>query len=262
MRVSRPFVLKRWTPARLGRGLFLEASDISTMFQSGAAATDMCVDGGVCGSVLDKSGNNFHLTSVADDTTRPSWNYNAGLPYLGFDGSNDLLRRDSNLGMYSGGPFSAFIAARSATPGTSATLVTEGASASGNQFVNIFRANNGTATTQSENFRDDGGVNVAVNTITVANAWNDADRVVGLTDDGNGGLISYLSSTTVADTGSYTRGTITCNRFGLGANYRSTTANWFPGRVYGLSIVLGRVITLGERASVISYLGAKMGLSL
>src|SRR4051812_35647666 len=75
-----------FTPLSLIPALWIDPSDIATMFQSNAGTTAV-TDGSACGYAGDKSGNGFHLTSVADDTTRPTWNNNGGLPYLNFDGS-------------------------------------------------------------------------------------------------------------------------------------------------------------------------------
>src|SRR5262245_22736554 len=81
-------VVAAFDPSQLANlALWIDPSDTATMFQSNAGTTTV-TDGSVCGYAGDKSGASFNIISAADDTTRPTWNNNSGLPYLNFDGSN------------------------------------------------------------------------------------------------------------------------------------------------------------------------------
>jgi hypothetical protein len=249
-----------FTPADLSPSLWIEPR-AGSVFQSNAGSTAAASNGDPVGYIADLSGNGFHLTSVADDTTRPTVQNVGVLPYLSFDGSNDMLRRVANLGIYSGGAFSVFIAARGSPGAINNYLLTEGNSGSTSQLLGVFKSGAATASTWNELYRDNAGANMSSATIAVASAWDGTDNVVGLTEDGSGNSSGYLDTTTAADTGTYTRGTATFNQLALGALLRTTPSGWFAGWVYGL-VVVSRVITATERQNLITYLGNLMGRSL
>jgi hypothetical protein len=236
-----------FTPADLSPSLWIEPR-AGSVFQSNAGSTAAASNGDPVGYIADLSGNGFHLTSVADDTTRPTVQNVGVLPYLSFDGSNDMLRRVANLGIYSGGAFSVFIAARGSPGAINNYLLTEGNSGSTSQLLGVFKSGAATASTWNELYRDNAGANMSSATIAVASAWD-------------GTSSGYLDTTTAADTGTYTRGTATFNQLALGALLRTTPSGWFAGWVYGL-VVVSRVITATERQNLITYLGNLMGRSL
>jgi hypothetical protein len=103
-------------------------------------------------------------------------------------------------------------------------------------------------------------INAQDNQTLAANAFDNADHVLGVTDSGSS-LQGYLDG--VAGTArSYTRsGTLTLDRFALFALLRTSAGSFFAGRVYAV-VVVNRVIDTGERAALTTYLGAKAGLSI
>lgn len=77
--------------------VWLDPSDLSTMFQSGTRAapgTAVAADGDPVGLILDKSGNAHDFT--ASGTTRPLYKTSAGKSWLQFDGVDDAIVADYN----------------------------------------------------------------------------------------------------------------------------------------------------------------------
>lgn len=79
-----------WTPSRLFRsgekGLALDLTDMSKLYQDIARTTLVTATGQPIGSASDISGNGVNATAAADNTTRPTYDGWATL-----DGSNDAL---------------------------------------------------------------------------------------------------------------------------------------------------------------------------
>lgn len=249
-----------FSPLDLTPALWIDPSDTATMFQSNAGTTAV-TDGSACGFAGDKSGTAFNLTSAADDTTRPNWVSTGGFPYLDFtSASSQILLRQATLGLYAAGAVSIFAAVK-ANPATNAIFCGEGSSASNNPAYLLPRANGSTASTNEMYIRNDANTTITISALpTTPSFWNNTDQVVGITDDG-ANLIPYIN-TTAQTTRTYTRsGALTIDRFSLGGWQRAAASNFFTTRVYGL-VIVKRVITAGERASLITYLGNKAGLSL
>jgi hypothetical protein len=253
-----------WTPADLGADLmlWLEADDLTTMFQTITGTTAVASDGDVVGTWNDKSGDGFHLTATANDTTRPTYKTDGGAgnnkSYVNFDGTNDALRRAASLGIYAAGAVSIFAAMRGDPGGAGRQLVSERSSSSANPAYAWW----------SETDADDFGIFIRndANTATDPNnAFADevldgTDRVLGFTDSGS--AIIHYSNGTQVDSDAYTRsGTVTVDRFGLGASFRASASDWFAARVYAL-VIVNRVLTAEERADLVTYLGNKMGIAL
>lgn len=82
-----------WTPAALytgANGLWVEASDLATLFQDSAMTTAVSANGNPVGAWKDKSGNGNHVTQ-ATSTARPT--YASGTyPAISFDGSSQFLQ--------------------------------------------------------------------------------------------------------------------------------------------------------------------------
>lgn len=81
-----------WTPANLFAngeiGIWLDPSDLSTMWQDAAKTTAVTSDGDPVGYIADKSGNGFYF-STAVSTVRPTYKTSGGLHWLDFDGVDD-----------------------------------------------------------------------------------------------------------------------------------------------------------------------------
>lgn len=251
-------VKQRWTPAKLNTALWIEARRADKCWQT-ITGTTAVTDTSVCGTVQDLSGNGFDLTAAANDTTRPTWNFNGGLPYLNFDGSNDVIFRSADLGLYNSNGHSLFMAVR-ANPATSAQIFAEGQTPDATPFYSI-RADNVTASTLGVGIRNDANSTLLTFGSLATNFWNNTDQVVGVTDS-FGTVSAYLNGVPVGTPASYTpSGTLTINRTALGALIRNTTSSWFATRVYAL-VAVKRVISATERKLLVGYLGKLAGLTI
>lgn len=256
---------ERWTPAKLGPSLWIEPRR-GGLYQSNAGSGTLATaDSDNVGYAPDLSGNGFHLTSAADDTTRPTLNGTATFPYLSFNGTNQVLLRTEGLGIESSlAGYTVAVALQSNSPATGRYLFSNGSSANTNTIFCPLATNNSTSTSWGIQYRDDGGSinDIAITVDRYANLYDNAAHVALATDDRTS-FIPYkdgVAGTTV----SYTRGTgsgvYTLARTSLGALVRSNTAGWWAGRVYGL-VVVKRILTADERMKLTSYMARLAGLS-
>jgi hypothetical protein len=222
------------------------------MFQSNAGVTSAVANGDVIGYLPDFSGNSFHLTSIADDATRPTLQGVGVHPYVNFDGSNDVLRHSSASGAYAAGSASWFAALRSNGNSVSSGVLSESSTLGLTPIYEPIIANSVTASSAAASIRNDASTFLLSNaTVLQANVFSGADVVYGIVDDGSG-ITPYLNG--VAGTRvAYTRsGTMTPNVFAMGALIRSTISGWFNGRIYG-AFGWNRALTSAEVAQANTY---------
>jgi hypothetical protein len=250
----RKAILKPWTPARLSPALWIEPRR-GGMFQSSAGSgTLAAANGDAVGFIPDLSGNGFHLSSVADDTTRPFLQGVGTTPYLDFDGSNDLLQRAASLGIYSAGSASVFMALRANNGSLGGLVMLMESQNASDPFIAYIRGpTGGTATTADMFLRNDAsGSIVAAGAVQQTLVFDNVDHVYGVLDTG-------LSMTPHKDgvpgtTVGYTRsGVVTTTRFALGAAYRNTTSAFFAHRCYGL-VVVRRLLSAAEISMLTRYM--------
>lgn len=83
-----------FTPASLfasgEQGIWLDPSDLTTMFQDRAGTIQVTADGQTVGKILDKSGRGNHATAPSD-AARPLYKTSGGLHWIQFDGVDDAL---------------------------------------------------------------------------------------------------------------------------------------------------------------------------
>ena len=87
-----------WTPASIsGLQLWLDFSDISTLYQDSAKSTPVTSDGDVIGCAADKSGNGDDATQ-ATSASKPTWQTGEknGLAIAQFDGTDDYMTMTGN----------------------------------------------------------------------------------------------------------------------------------------------------------------------
>lgn len=246
-------------------GLWIDASDLSTLFQEMAGTTAVTTNGQNIGKANDKSGNAFHLTARADDATRPTYGTSGGLHWINI--LSQTLRRDAalNLGSSAGG-YSIFLALRSVAGSSNRYLITEGNSVSNNHVWSAVKSDNVTASSASMDLRNDSGTSLSNNVIDTANVFNGTDKVFALIDDGAGNVNTYVNGTLVT-TSSYTRsGTMTAaDRFAVSGLLRTSflVNSEFNGdtRLYQIAIYK-RAVNASERAAITTYVGAKAGLTV
>jgi hypothetical protein len=262
-----------FSPSSLTPNLWVEARNgvFQTIDGTTTAAT---ANSDPVGYLPDLSGNTFHLTAAANDGTRPTLQGVGVLPYVSFDGTDDVLRRAAALSSYnSGSGFTYAIVFRSNSNATSARVIAEGSSGGGNPIMTPLQAQSGTATSSGAFYRNDSGANTGTggpttgNTPSNANVFNGSDHVFIYTDDGTtissaSNIATYLDGAAGATLAFTRNGTsITVDRFALGALVRNTTGNWWAGRVYGM-VVVHRVLDSTERGNLTTYLGNLAGLTL
>jgi hypothetical protein len=92
--VATPGWRSGFTPAALFpggvQGAWYDPSDVATLAQDSAGTTPVTADGDPVGRMLDKSGNGWHLTQ-ATSGNRPTYRTGSGLSWLEFDGVDDFL---------------------------------------------------------------------------------------------------------------------------------------------------------------------------
>ena len=246
-----------WSPADLLPALWIDVSDAATRFQLIAGTSPATTDGQSVGYLSDKSGNAFHLTATGDDSTRPVLGGTGLYPYLTFDGVDDKLRRVANLGLYTAGSHTIFVAARGVSPVASRVLVAE---TNNTGLAELIICHNTTASSGSALYRDDTGGIVILNpgSFEETGTWDNTDNVFGIAD--NGALVtSYLDGVS-HDSLAYTRlvNNPVPTKFCLGAELRTSGGGFFPGRLYAL-VAVKRVISDTERTRLVTWLAAKVG---
>lgn len=259
------------TPAPVGAlpqsgnlGLWLDASDLTTLFQSNAGVTPVAANGDPVGFWADKSANDFDLSSVANDTTQPAYGTDTSYHWVTFDGVNDILRRLEALQLYNAGSYTLAIAVRG-NPATDRSLIAEGYNSGSGSLTRPVGSHNATAANAAAFYRADDGSTVKIqnSSVTFTSAWNNTDKVVIVTDDGLN-LDTYVDGT-LGTRRSYTRTTGTfnqCDRFALGGLFRNTATQFFAGRVYAVAIWPGIVLNSTDRATVLTQFAAKQGRTL
>lgn len=255
------------TPATLPAtpSVWAEANT-SYLFQTNTGTTSVA-DTNVVGTWKDRSGNNFDLTARANDTTRPTFDANAGHGRLNFNGTSTALRRLSSLGLWNANGYTAVIALKSNSNAAARHLMAAGNQSQSNLIMQMVGATSGSPANDGAFYRDDTGtVNVVPSTTTVyANAFDGTDRVLMIVDDGSG-ITAYLDG--VAGTRvAYTRGTnaLTDNIFAIGALVRSgdSASLWFAAYVYGFAVWPGKHdFTSTERGTINTYFGALQGRTI
>lgn len=239
--------------------LLLDASDLSTLFQNIAGSTAVTTDGQPVGKWNDKSGNGFHLTAVADDTTRPTYKTSAGKHWVLFDGVNDFLRILNSLGTYAAGAATIGLAMRSTSPTTADALVSWGNTGNSNNVYNPVMTEAGTASRLSARASTSTGTSIIANTSDLASGAFDGNAKTVIVTDSGSVITGYLDNVIGAEGPfAYTRsGTVTHNIMGIGAFARGTPTSFFQAEVYAL-VIFNRVLDSTERAALHAFLEGKL----
>ena len=253
----KKILLEPWTPARLRPILWLEARRGGSLFQTITGTTPSTADSDVVGTWKDLSGNANDLTATANDTTRPTLQGTTTNPVVRFDGSNDLLRIASSLGLYNSGACSTFVSIKPNTPATSSRLVSEASSTSANSFYDLV-CDSTTNTTAAFVARNEVPTFLLNNSPKLTSAFTNTDSVLSYVDTGS--VMSIRSDKGTQASTSYTRsGTVASDRFTLGALIRNTTSSWWAGDVYGIVVIKGISLTEMDQFRLISYMAKLQG---
>jgi hypothetical protein len=254
--------LTGFSPADLSPAAWFEARN--GVFQTvDGSTTAASANSDPVGYLPDLSGNAFHVTATANDTTRPTLQGVGVKPYLSFDGSNDVLRRTASLGSYAAGAFTWAVVIRGSAPAAAARIMAEGNSASANDILSCFEGTAGSTGGKAFWRENDGvgptGVPNGSTAPNIANVFDGNDHVMLCQWDGT--TITWYKDGVSAETMSPAAGTFILDRFALGALVRNSTGSNWLGRLYG-AIAINRVLTSTERANLTTYLGNLAGLSL
>jgi hypothetical protein len=253
-----------FTPASLSPNLWVEPGR-GGLFQSNAGTTAATIDTNPVGYLPDLSGNTFTLTSVADDTTRPTLQGVGSFPYLSFDGSNDILRRTAALDGWNANAATWCFTLRSNSNAVNTCVAGNGRSSSSSPVYSLIYASTATAANMSAWFRDDSAATPtgAPNQVTPinANVYNGSDHVVLVIDTGSA-IQVYIDGVLGTGIASYSHtNTITLDRFAIGGLLRTTAGQFWAGRIYG-GVIVNRALDATERGNLTTYMGNLAGLSL
>lgn len=251
-----------WTPAQLGAdlSLWLKASDSANIFQTITATTAVANNDPV-GTWKDRSGDGFDLTAAANDTTRPTYRIdptNSAICWVQFDGSNDVLRRTVDIGLYGAGQGSIFFAARG-NPDSDARIFATGSSSTNDPMYDVQAGQTDSGHLVSDAaslIRDDSRFNITQgggNPDKIASgAWDNTDRVVGFVDKGNS-MNVFINGTEAGGRPLDARSTASMNRTSLGALIRTAPVSFFNARIYEV-VVVNRTLTAQEITDLSTYL--------
>jgi hypothetical protein len=240
--------------------LRLSAAEASTLFETITGTTAVTADNQAVGTWLDANGNGFDLVGLANDTTRPVLRTNAGKPYISFDGTNDVLVRLASLGMYdSASGVTVCVALHASAPASgSAVLVSEGNSADNDsRYIPICAVTGAPLHRASSRVTTDAAVDMISNASSRADsALDSTPRTLIFTDNLTEHAMYLDGSLSAQSPDAYTRsGTLTLNRFALGAQSRATPNNFLPCDIHEIVIYL-RVLDAGEIAAEHTRLAA------
>ena len=264
-------IIANWTittPIDLGLpqsasvGLYLRVDDSATLFTD-INATGAVNDGSPVGMMFDKSAASFHLSTAANDTTRPTYNANGGYPRLDFDGVNDCLRRLAGMSLYTAAGYTAAIAMRSNGNATGRYFVAGGNGSQTNTIFGMFGSYPVTAADAANTYRTDTGTNPSgTGSVVSSSAFNGTDVVLIIVDTGT--TLTMWKDGVAGTTRTYTRtGNITIDRFAIGALFRQLSAvSWFAGGLYALAVWPGVQLNSSERAQVLTTFAATQGRTL
>jgi hypothetical protein len=240
-----------------GSALWVEAKDLTTLFQSNAGSTAVAADGDVVGYWGDKSGNAKHLKSVADNTTRPVYKVVSGKQLIRFDGVDDLLRVLDNLGTYAAGG-ATFGLAIKAVPGTAKALVSFGRTTDTNSIYNPVMTTSGSSTQAGARIQNSSGTTVLSNGLNMGTGtFGGGSAFTLIVQDTGSAFNVYVNNVLTAQSPvAYTRaGSLILDIMALGGYARGTPTGWFSADVYALT-VHNSVLNSTDRGTLHTYLAS------
>jgi hypothetical protein len=236
-----------WTPAQITTALWLDAADVSTLFD--ATSGGSLVDGdGAIARWEDKSGNARHVTqgTLANRPQRKTAIQNSR-DIARFDG-NDLL--ETTFAAF-GTSYTIIVVSRSTNTAVAASVITTRSKTSMNP-INQQLVFNGSGNTACA-VRDNSG---SVASSLIGSAANNTWYLLG--SDRSGNSITHFRDGSAGTTGTATQGTTTTTVTSIGALYSGTgTANTFLNGDIAEIVACG----LSDREIVEGYLAHKWGLA-
>jgi hypothetical protein len=239
-----------WTPAAMTLAAWYDAADASTVQTSGSSVTNW----------LDKSGNNRHV-SQANAFQQPSYNSNAVV----FDGVTNLLKRSTAF-IYANGSADIYIVGAIDGAAFDKRLFAESHSTNNNTWYSPLQSRREIdASMTSAYIRDDGNTirlsNASI--LSASGALDLSTRKLYQARD-TGSSVAHRVSGGSAVSLSYTRGTTTVNRFGLGGFPERPTlpdGGSFMRCDLNEFIVVPSLLSDADRQKMEGYLAHKWGLT-
>lgn len=227
---SRPSSAPAFTPASLSPTGWYDPSDITTLFQDSAGTVPVTASGDPVGRMNDKSGNDNHLTQ-ATASARPIYTVAGAVKYLLFDGIDDVLVN----------PAAVF-----ATQPNALWIGLEPLALSGNVFDGLAGRQ---ALFGNLSFFSGAGTPSAGFTLNIG-----TQAVVGVQVDG---ASSYAREDGV-NAAVMAASPGTSGLTGLNLGCFTPSSNHFNMKAHGF-IVVDRLLTAGEMASLDTWMAAKQG---
>lgn len=259
--LTAPRIRGRWSPASLfasgEQGLWLDPSDLSTMFQDSSGMIPITAAGQPVGLIRDKSGRSNNAAQSVP-ASRPILRSDGILWWLEFDGVDDFLATGT-INLSTSASISAFAGIRKLSDATSAVVAAFGAAAGANPSFEMYGPSGGG--TNKFDFRIRGATTTAF-AATVNTAFNAPITVVA-TGQGNltaPSVLLRLNGAQVAtSSGATGGGALGSQPLFIGRSGAATLP--FTGYMYSLVIRDG-VSDANAVASAEAYVGAKCGITI
>lgn len=219
-----------------------------------ASTGNLSETGGVLASINDISGNGRNLTAFGS----PAWDNTNGGRITLTAASSQYLKRDAAF-LYAAGACTVIVSGLESNGNAGSSVINEGRSTNSNPQYSLMR-NHFSNTTNDDMYaysRDDTATISSIpNTSPLGvTLYNNTRKIAVITDSGTlvKGYVNGVEGTTPI---SYTRsGTLTLDRFAIGAMVRNTVAAYLDLKFNRIDIFT-RVLTNEERNGVVEWLKA------
>lgn len=238
-----------FTPASVTLKGWWDPSDISTLWKNTAGTDPVTADGDLVARMDDKSGNGRNWTQ-ATSTNRPTYKVGSGLHWLDFDGTDDYMTGATLSNLISVSAYEVILAGR----------------------FDTIASNAGTSYSNDVFLADDGGY-IAVaygrtSGVIGAGQYGSSDTVLTFAySSGNNFVLSQRLASGLFyasyNGGSESSGSAANVGSGAGTALigKSYNGDFVDGRFYG-AVTKNAALTTTERDNLITWLGAKAGLSV
>lgn len=231
------------------KGAWYDPLDKTTMWQDAAGTIPVENDGDPVGRIEDKSGNGHHLIQD-DESRRPIYKESSPYAWLEFDGLSTALY-ETQAWMWDLASVSVYARLRGPAQ-NDRRIICEGSSQDDRPIYSILQSSSISPYNHTTAYIRGNGT--GSNLYSQANdgvCFDNTDRVVSVADSGLSLNFRVDKSETANKT--YSNGTLTMDRFCLGAVLRANFVSHFQGRIYQLIIAEG-ILNLADKLEVEQYL--------
>lgn len=237
-------------------GIWLDPSDLTTLFQDSAGTTPVTAAGQPVGKVLDKSGRGNHATQ-ATAASRPTYQVDAtGRAYLSFDGVDDFLVTPTITPGTN--KVQVFAGVRKLTDAARGVLIEHSADINTNNGTFTIEAPDAAAAT-SYRTRSKG---TAIATAPASGFVAPISNVVAMLNDISGDRTTLRVNGVQAAQAVTDQGTGNYLAYPIYIGRRGGTTLPFNGRIYSLAARFGPGLTASVISRAESQTAAKTGVAL